>query len=650
MESSHREAVRLRFMEECRQHASLRHPHVVQLVGLVTRPGDLLPMLVMECMHDTLNACLDKHPHMPMHFKRQILLDVSLGLRFLHDRRNPIIHRDLTANNVLVSEDLRAKISDLGMARIVPTDVLKKLTMAPGTIDYMPPEALVAEPVYGTALDMFSFGVLILHVVTQTWPTPHKPTSSLDLYGKLQAHSEAERRDTYLRKMDVSNVLTFVAERCLSNDPKVRLTAQQVVEKLQTVVPAPTSSFPLLETVWKKEEAEVRRDKLETHCKDLERQLHTIIQDLQGKFTLNEPDLDTLVRQLHGVVQSTRSLLYPTPYDATQKRFIVAYKPPSSMSDSSLLNVSSASNTPNPLSVVVRAPANITFSGTYVKTVISGLKKCIGLAVNGDELYVVDNAGWHGVQVCNISGEREPRGIVSSSHKGDMYGMPMDKCWYPSGVAVDNEKNIIFTDTFSHRVVKFSPDGTFLGSTGKLMERGDGLGEFNEPIGVAVASNGDIYVCDRSNHRVQILNQNLLSVRSFGKEGKGRCEFHHPWDVAFDSKGNVYVVDCSNYCVKVFTSGFGKFLRQIGKEGKGCEDFQAPTSICIDANDYVYVTDKRFCCVKVFDPSGEFVIKFGHSSHEKPEFCFNKPMGIALDSSGRVFVSDSYNGRVLMFM
>ena len=106
----------------------------------------------------------------------------------------------------------------------------------------------------------------------------------------------------------------------------------------------------------------------------------------------------------------------------------------------------------------------------------------------------------------------------------------MERCWYPSGVAVDNEKNIIFTDTFSHRVVKFSPDGTFLGSTGKLMERGDGLREFNEPIGVAVASNGDIYVCDRSNHRVQILNQNLLSVQSFGMEGNGRCEFHHPWD------------------------------------------------------------------------------------------------------------------------
>ena len=96
------------------------------------------------------------------------------------------------------------------------------------------------------------------------------------------------------------------------------------------------------------------------------------------------------------------------------------------MLDSSLLNVSSASNTSNPLSqsVVVRAPANITFSGTYVKTVISGLKKCIGLAVNGDELYVVDNAGWHGVQVCSISGKREPRGIVSSYRRyvRDAYG------------------------------------------------------------------------------------------------------------------------------------------------------------------------------------------------------------------------------------
>lgn len=161
-------------------------------------------MLVMECMHSSLSSTLDSHQNVPITLKRQVLYDVILGLRFLHERTNPIIHRDLTANNVLLTEDFRAKISDLGVAKIVPKDVLQKMTMAPGTGVYMPPEALVADSVYDTKLDMFSYGILILHVVTQTWPTPHMPACTSQGYTTgttLVAHSETERRSNHFRSM-----------------------------------------------------------------------------------------------------------------------------------------------------------------------------------------------------------------------------------------------------------------------------------------------------------------------------------------------------------------------------------------------------------------------------------------------------------------
>lgn len=663
---SHREAMKSRYLEECRHHSDLRHPCIVQLVGLYTRPEDPLPMLVMECMHSTLTSCLAKHQDIPAHFKRRVLLDVSLGLRFLHERADPIVHRDLTANNVLVTEDLRAKISDLGMARIVPKDVLLQLTSAPGTIDYMPPEALMADPQYDTGLDMFSFGVLILHVMTQTWPTPHKPATSTDLVsGKLRAHSEVERRANYFGKMDLGDVLTILAERCLSNDTGGRPAAKEVVKELQTVMTSSMSSSCPLEAAGKEREARERRDALEEQARNVECQLHQILQDLRGRYALKEPDLDELTRQLQVVVRGTRSVLYstsattssPTSYDPAQPRFIVSYKPSTSSSggdtnqDPTLLHITSAAkHTPYPLFVTVRSPVNLTFSGTYVKTVLSDLKKPIGVAVSGDELYVVDNAGWKCVHVCNIEGDKEAslRSFVDSSSKVDLSGA-LEKCWYPSGVAVDTEKNVILVDTYSHRVVKFGPDGTYLASTGKFSESGSELGEFDKPMGVTVAANGDLYVCDRSNHRIQVLGGDMVSRQSFGSHGKGPCEFHHPWDLAFDSKGNIYVVDCSNYCVKVYTKGFESFLRQIGKEGTGEGDFQGPSSICIDASDYVYVSDMRCCCVKVFSPSGEFVMRLGSSRHERPEFCLNKPMGVALDGKGRLFVSDSYNGRVLMY-
>ena len=613
-----------------------------------------MPMLILERMHSSLTSCLENHPNIPLHFKERILLDVTLGIRFLHERDEPIIHRDLSANNVLMTEDLRAKISDLGVARIVPNDILKKLTVAPGTTGYMPPEALVANPDYGTKLDIFSLGILILHVILQKWPLPHKEANAPDPLnpGRLIAYSEVERRENHFKEMDPRSPLTPLVEQCLSNHPTTRPTAKKVAEVLESLVTRSSSLFlPTLETCKEKEKLGRKKEAMEKHSQDIESQLHTILQDMHGKFTLNEPELDKMLEQLQSLVRSTRSVLYNSEqmsFDSSQRRLVVAYKTLTGSDSSTFLNISSASpSLPHPLSVTVCVPINIPFSGTYVKTIVSKLTKPLAVAVSGDQVFVVDHEGWNGIHICSISGSTETRAIVESSSKADyFYGMPLERCWHPSGVAIDAEKNIILVDTESHRILKFCPtDGTLLGSSGRIMEPGDGLGYFNRPVGVCVSRSGEIYVCDRSNHRIQILDRNLLSRRAFGRQGKGECEFHNPWDIALDSKGNIYISDCANVCVKVFSSDF-TFLRQIGSIKD--KMFYEPTGICIDVNDYLYVADKTMGCVKIFNPSGDFVMKFGSRNEEREEFKFNKPMGIAV-AKGRLFVADSYNGRVLMF-
>ena len=70
------------FLREYHCHANLRHPYIVQLLGLYMRPGESLPVLVMECMHASLKACLTEHPDIPLQYKRRVLYDVTLGLRF----------------------------------------------------------------------------------------------------------------------------------------------------------------------------------------------------------------------------------------------------------------------------------------------------------------------------------------------------------------------------------------------------------------------------------------------------------------------------------------------------------------------------------------------------------------------------------------
>ena len=138
------------FEEECRLLSQLRHPHIVQFLGVYIDGATKAPVLVMEFLPTTLAECIEKYGVMPEETCYSVFRDVILGLHFLHDRADPIIHRDLSANNVLLTSDMKAKISDLGVAKILQTNRAQLFTMTkqPGTMSYMPPETMVARPRY----------------------------------------------------------------------------------------------------------------------------------------------------------------------------------------------------------------------------------------------------------------------------------------------------------------------------------------------------------------------------------------------------------------------------------------------------------------------------------------------------------------------
>ena len=140
-------------------------------------PRTDLPIMVMELMDTSLTSFIENNQSkIAMKTKLSILHDVSLGLRYLHGRRPAVIHRDLSSNNVLLTSHLVAKISDLGTAKMIRADskqTRSRLTTAPGTLHFMPPEALDEEdPIYGTPVDVFSFGGIALHLFSEKWPTP----------------------------------------------------------------------------------------------------------------------------------------------------------------------------------------------------------------------------------------------------------------------------------------------------------------------------------------------------------------------------------------------------------------------------------------------------------------------------------------------
>ena len=150
-----------RFEEECRLLSQLRHPHIVQFLGIYFEVDTNAPVLVMEFLPTTLTQCLDCYGIMPEEINCSILQDVAVGLRYLHDRRDPIIHRDLSANNVLLAADMRAKISDLGMAKIVEDPSrLFTMTKTPGTQCYMPPETMLHRPRYSIMVSNLNIAYL----------------------------------------------------------------------------------------------------------------------------------------------------------------------------------------------------------------------------------------------------------------------------------------------------------------------------------------------------------------------------------------------------------------------------------------------------------------------------------------------------------
>ena len=150
--------------------SSLRHPNITQFLGLYLHPGTQLPLLVMERLETNLDNLLEYMPGLPLSLKHSILEDVARGLVYLHKKTPTVIHRDLTANNVLLTSSLLAKITDMGNSRIVdmrPGQMVRTLSKLPGTLVYMPPEALGETHRYGPSLDIFSFGHLALYTITQ---------------------------------------------------------------------------------------------------------------------------------------------------------------------------------------------------------------------------------------------------------------------------------------------------------------------------------------------------------------------------------------------------------------------------------------------------------------------------------------------------
>jgi len=288
--------------------------------------------------------------------------------------------------------------------------------------------------------------------------------------------------------------------------------------------------------------------------------------------------------------------------------------------------------------------------------------------------------------------------ITNSVNAGETYTLnaiwPQSKqLWYfkqPKGMAVDKEGYLYIADSWNDRIQKFSADGSFITTWGKL---GDEQGEFNQPYDVAIDDEGFVYITDSQNERVQkfspegkfvsawdnskystdlfnlptgiaidfrddvyVVDTNADQIHKFdktgqylfswGQTGTGVGDFHHPRGIAAGEKGHIYVADEGNNRIQKFTSS-GEFVMMWGVTGNGDGEFNLPNAVTVGNSGAVYVTDRKNHRIQKFTPDGVFLSSWGGYGEESG--LFFEPGGISSDTDGTTFVSDTKNDRIQRF-
>ena len=221
-----------KFDQEIKFLRQIRHPCIVQYLQVVNDETTKLPILLMEVMEENLTSLLERSlSPLPFCVQVDICYDVALAVAFLHSQ--DIIHRDLSSNNILVMAGCRAKVTDFGMCRFLKNH--SKLTPLPRTAVYMPPETLHADPKYERKIDCFSFGPLIIQIITRLFPKPDPVGTIVNddpkyPLGVVAIVPETKRRRNHIKLVSKTHPLLSVANECLSNDPELRPDASSLCQ------------------------------------------------------------------------------------------------------------------------------------------------------------------------------------------------------------------------------------------------------------------------------------------------------------------------------------------------------------------------------------------------------------------------------------
>jgi len=217
-----------KLMNACQQWVQLQHPQIVRLIGIY-KPQAIfpnVPLLVMEKTDCHLQSLLSDHHEIPIEVKLSILLDVSLGLKFLHSQKTPLVHGDLTAKTILLTPQLQAKICGIEGVQVVKVAKSKaavksavKLAVKSAAASTKPS----SKKPLGLPADIFSYGLVILHTATHQEPEHgiHKGS------GGVERYLSCMRGDT--------KCLEHLMESCMHANAEKRPTIDVVLKEVEVM-------------------------------------------------------------------------------------------------------------------------------------------------------------------------------------------------------------------------------------------------------------------------------------------------------------------------------------------------------------------------------------------------------------------------------
>ncbi len=286
----------------------------------------------------------------------------------------------------------------------------------------------------------------------------------------------------------------------------------------------------------------------------------------------------------------------------------------------------------------------------YVDTIRStldvGKKSGFAEAVFGDE-QAVGLAKPYGIAV-------DKQGIIYVTDPGrvfvfdlknksyDFIGMDpgLGKLAFPIGISVSSDGRLFVTDIASDRVFVYR-DKKYVAAIGQK-------GELDGPSGVALDERrGFVYVVDSKKHMVvEYSLKDYAKLKIIGSRGSGHGEFNYPTNIAVDADGNLYVVDTGNFRIEIFDP-VGNYLRTIGKLGDVPGSLARPKGIAIDSEGHIYVVDTAFSNFQVFDRNGALLLFVGGPGDPPGKFWL--PAGITIDGEDKIYVVDQYPGLFQIF-